>query len=110
MDDIKAPPEIEDLVELPDRPPQTGNPYSKAETLAYWTICERMVDDSVDALDLLSLECGFSWYKVSKLEHQLISLRHTQHHTAQLMDRVRASTGLGVDWVGAGSTADSATS
>lgn len=101
MDDIKAPPEIEELVELPDRPAQTGVPYTKAELLTYWDICEGMIDASVDELNLLDPESGFSWYKLSKLEHQIISLRHIQHHTAQLMDRVRAATGSGIDWVGA---------
>ncbi len=41
------------------------------------------------ALDLTAATSGFSWYPVSKLEHQLISLRHLQHHTAHLIGRVR---------------------
>jgi hypothetical protein len=39
---------------------------------------------------------------VSKLEHQLVSIRHLQHHTAQLADRVRTRVGIGIDWVGHG--------
>jgi antitoxin (DNA-binding transcriptional repressor) of toxin-antitoxin stability system len=39
---------------------------------------------------------------MSKLEHQLVNIRHIQHHTAQLMDRLRASEDIGVKWVGAG--------
>ena len=35
-----------------------------------------MVDAAVDAMDLTATECGFWWYQVSKLEHQLINLRH----------------------------------
>lgn len=106
MDDIPGPPEIDDLVELPHRPPQTGEPYTKTEMLAYWSVCEEMIDDAVDALNLLDPESGFSWYKLSKLEHQIISIRHTQHHTAQLVDRVRAATDTGVDWVSAGRGAE----
>jgi len=101
MDDIPGPPEIDDLVELPQRPPQTGKPYAKEEVLNYWNLCDQSIDSAVDALNLLDTESGFSWYKLSKLEHQFISLRHTQHHTAQLMDRIRAATGSGVDWVSA---------
>ena len=52
-------------------------------------------------MDLLDPQCGFPWYKVSKLEHQLVSLRHVQHHAAQLADRLRAEVDHGVRWVGA---------
>lgn len=81
--------------------PLIPNPYSKAEALAYWRVCSEMVDGAVDALDLESEESGFSWYQVPKLEHQIVNLRHIQHHTAQLADRLRASVDAGVRWVGA---------
>jgi hypothetical protein len=81
---------------LPDIP----DPYTRAQVLTYLTVCDGMVDDAVDALDLDSPESGFSWYKVPKLEHQLISLRHLQHHTGQLQDRLRAAADIGVRWVG----------
>ena len=60
-----------------------------------------MVDDAVAALDLHAPESGFSWYKVSKLEHQIINVRHIQHHTAQLADRLRSAADIGISWVGA---------
>jgi hypothetical protein len=75
--------------------PLIPEPYTKAEVLVYWSFCETMVDDAVDALDLHSQESGFSWYRVSKLEHQIINVRHLQHHTAQLADRLRSAAGLG---------------
>lgn len=81
--------------------PLLPKPYTKAEVLAYWDVCDQMVDEAVDALDLQSPESGFYWYEVSKLEHQLINLRHIQHHAAQLADRLRAAAGLGIGWVGA---------
>jgi hypothetical protein len=81
--------------------PVLPNPYTKAEVLAYWQVCDDFVDAAVDALDLVAPECGFWWYKVSKLEHQLINLRHAQHHAAQLADRLRAATDQHVKWVGA---------
>jgi hypothetical protein len=101
MDDVPAPPEILELTELPHRPPRTGLPYTKTQVLAYWNVCELMIDDAVDALDLLSAESGFSWYKVSKTEHQIVNIRHIQHHTAQLGDRLRKEENIGIDWVGA---------
>jgi hypothetical protein len=84
-----------------DRPPKTGRPYTKAEVLAYWSICESMVDDAVDALDLNDPQSGFSWYRVPKMEHQIINIRHIQYHQAQLADRLRVATGAGVNWAGA---------
>ena len=89
-------------------PPQAGStlplipePYTRAQALAYWGECERMVDGCVDALDLASAESGFHWYKVPKLEHQLVNIRHIQHHTAQLADRLRSALDIGIRWVGA---------
>jgi hypothetical protein len=81
--------------------PLIPKPYTKAEVLAYWNVCEQMVDDAVDALDLDSPDSGFSWYKVSKLEHQIVNIRHIEHHMAQLADRLRSSAGIGIRWVGA---------
>ena len=75
--------------------------YTKAQVIAYLDECFAMVDGAVDALDLDSPVSGFHWYRMSKLEHQLVNLRHLAHHTGQLADRVRASAKQGVRWVGA---------
>jgi hypothetical protein len=81
--------------------PLLPEPYSKVEVLAYWDACDKMVEDAVDAVDVLSPESGFSWYKVSKLEHQIINISHIQHGAAQIADRLRSAVNVGVDWVGA---------
>ncbi len=73
----------------------SGEPYTQAQVLEYWEFCDRMVDDAVDALDLDRTESGFSWYRMSKLEHQLVNIRHIQHHGAQLIDRVRSAADIG---------------
>ncbi len=82
---------------LPLLPP----PYSKMQILTYWRQCDEAMDARVDALDLWSAESGFHWYKLSKLEHQFINIRHIQHGAAQLADRLRSKLDLGVKWVGA---------
>jgi hypothetical protein len=46
---------------------------------------------------------GFDWITMSRGELHLYNLRHLQHHTGQLIERLRAETGDGVDWVGRGS-------
>jgi hypothetical protein len=81
--------------------PLLPRPYTKAEVLAYWDFCDGRMDQWIDALDLSSPKSGFH-YKMSKLEHQILNIRHIQHGAAQLADRVRAAADLGVDWVGAG--------
>jgi hypothetical protein len=89
----------------PPRPgstlPLVPEPYTKAQVTAYWRFCDRMVDGAVDALDLHSPESGFPWYPIPKLEHQIVNIRHIQHHAAQLADRVRTAVDVGVGWVGA---------
>ena len=78
-----------------------GEPYTQAQVLEYLGFCDRMIDDAVDVLDLDSTECGFSWYRMSKLEHQFVNIRHIQHHAAQLIDRVRSAADVGIRWVAA---------
>jgi hypothetical protein len=39
---------------------------------------------------------------MSKIEHQILNVRHIQHGAAQIADRVRTATDVGTDWVGAG--------
>jgi DinB superfamily len=79
---------------------QALTPYSIDDVRAYCAHCEASIDAAVDRLDLTSPDSGFPWYKMSKLEHQLVSLRHIQHHTGQLAERIRQVTGRGVGWVG----------
>lgn len=81
--------------------PEIPSPYSKDEVLEYLAHLDALLDDAVDALDLASPESGFSRYKVSKFEHQVVNVRHLHHHVAQLADRLRAATGTGVRWIGA---------
>jgi len=80
--------------------PLIPKPYTKAQVLEYWRFCEQMIDDAVDKVDLESSQSGFSWYRMSKLEHQFVNLRHIQHHAAQLADRLRSAADVGIKWVG----------
>lgn len=76
------------------------SPYSVDEITAYYHACRQTVDSAVDRLDLSGTESGFSWYTMPKLEHQLVNLRHIQHHTGQLADRLRQVSSRGIRWVG----------
>ena len=79
----------------------SDKPYSRDEVLQYADFCDAALDAAIDAMDVHAAESGFYWYPIPKLEHQLVSIRHIQHHAAQLSDRVRAAKGVGIEWVGA---------
>jgi hypothetical protein len=85
--------------------PLIPTPYTKEQALRYWAIVDGMIDATVDGLDLRRRDCGFPWYKMTKLEHEILSIRHLQHHTAQLLDRLRAARDVGIRWVGKGPAA-----
>ena len=84
----------------PHREPKIGAPYAKSQLLEYWELCDAMVDTAVDQLDLDANECGFPWYKLPKLDHQINNIRHVQHHAALLAGRLRLAQGTDVGWVG----------
>ena len=85
-----------------DRPPNPCEPFTREDILEYWRVCDGMIDAGVDALDLSAAQSGFPWYKMPKLEHQIVNIRHIQHHAAILSSRLRRSAGIEVDWVGSG--------
>ncbi|HEY1922335.1 MAG TPA: DinB family protein [Tepidisphaeraceae bacterium] len=87
------------LPEPPHRQPKIGEPYTKQQIMDYWRICDGMVDATVDQLDLSSPESGFPWYQMPKLDHQIVNIRHIQHHTAILGSRLRP-VGVDVKWRG----------
>jgi hypothetical protein len=80
----------------------TLEPFTPLEVTAYLHDLDARVDELVDRLDLSASESGFPRYQMSKYEHQLVSLRHIQHHLGQLSDRLRQDAGFGVRWVGSG--------
>jgi hypothetical protein len=84
---------------LDSRPTPTGEPYSRAQVLQYLSQCQAMVGPAVDALDLTARNCGFPWYRVSKMEHQMINIRHIQHHTIYLSAALRAAGCAPVEWI-----------
>lgn len=86
----------------PYGPPALGSPYTKTELFDYWRQVSAFVDESVSRLDLDSQESGFHWYKMPKLDHQILNIRHLQHHAAILGFRLRQAGCHAVDWFGTG--------
>jgi hypothetical protein len=99
MDDDPGSSELDDFLELPGRPPQTGEPYSRSDILEYLELCDAAVEAWLDALDLAS-DDGFSWHdpKRTCFEQQVASIRHLQLHATQLADRLPSTAR--VEWVG----------
>ena len=83
----------------PHNQPEVGPPYTQQELLEYVDFVHAEVDARVDLLDLEG-PSGFSWLPFDKTELQLYNIRHLQHHTGELSDRL-GSEGIALDWVGA---------
>jgi hypothetical protein len=73
--------------------------YQKTEMLDYIRFVDGLVDSTVDQLDLDTDDSGFAWYKnISKMSHQLMSLRHIQGHVGQLSELLMQRE-IDIDWV-----------
>lgn len=97
-------PEYEFMGPIPwegNRLPKIGEPYSKAEIVAYIAFCRHLIDQQVPALDLAA-PSGFDWLPMTKFELQLYTIRHLQQHVGELMERLGARAAISVDWVGVG--------
>lgn len=99
--DVQNPDGIAGPADPASAQPLLPTPYTKQQLLDYWALCDARIDAELDAMDLSRTESGFWRYPIPKLEHQLVNLRHIQHHAAQLAARIRAHADVGIDWVGA---------
>lgn len=82
----------------PHKKPNIGEPYAKEEILEYCEMCQKEVEDKIPSLDLTA-DSGFSWLPFKKFELQLYNIRHIQHHTGVLIDRLRNGHDIGVGWI-----------
>lgn len=82
----------------PHRQPEIGEPYTKEDVLAYLNMCQQQVDEKTRQLKLDD-ESGFSWLPFSMLELQIYNIRHIQHHTGELMERLGTRANIDVDWM-----------
>lgn len=80
-------------------PVEVGEPYPKQTILDYLTEIEDRFEAKLTGINW-EAPSGFPWLPMNKLELQFYNLRHLQHHTGQLIERLRRETGNGVGWVG----------
>jgi len=83
----------------PHREPNIGESYTKEDILEYLGVCQNEVEERVSSVNL-EAGSGFDWLPFSKLELQFYNIRHLQHHTGQLIDRLRTKEATGIGWVG----------
>lgn len=74
-------------------------PYSKADLLEYVAFCKEEIGKGTAVLNFTSTNSGFYWLPFGKLELQFYNIRHLQHHTGELCDRLGA-VGIDVEWIG----------
>ena len=85
------------LVSLGDDP---GNEkYTKEEILEYIDYFGGRLDELVDQLNLEATS-GFYWLPFDKLQLQLYNIRHIQHHTGEMCERLGKEGEFEVAWVG----------
>ncbi|TDO23280.1 DinB family protein [Pedobacter duraquae] len=75
--------------------------YTKQDLAAYNLKISEAVQQRIDKLDL-SGPSGFEWLPMNKLELVLYSLRHIQHHTGQLVERLRQNGIKSIAWIDKG--------
>ena len=71
--------------------------YPKVEVLEYFNLIKSKFDARIDETDL-EAESGFHWIPFNKFELMLHNLKHIQHHTGQLYERLRVNK-IPVEWV-----------
>jgi hypothetical protein len=78
--------------------------YDRPTTKSYLQHCRSKAADVIAAetAELLNGPSGFKAREFSRAELHLYSIRHIQHHAAQLSLRLRLDHGVDVPWVGSG--------
>ncbi len=95
-------PFFRDYEELEDREPKLL--YDKEPIKTYLRHCRDKASQVIAAetADTLIAQCGFERRLFSRAELHVYSIRHIQHHAAQLSLRLRIDGNEGVPWVGSG--------
>lgn len=83
----------------PHDKPAIGDPYTRGDVKEYLDFVRRQVRECIPILDL-EADSGFEWLPFGKLELQFYNIRHLQHHTAELYERLGTRAGLDMDWIG----------
>lgn len=71
--------------------------HTKEELLSY---VHSIYDNLVQSIQQLPIDqsSGFEWYPYSRMELHINNIRHIQHHTAQLIERLKVTGITGFSW------------
>jgi hypothetical protein len=91
-----------DYEELEDRKQQLL--YDQPSIKEYLAHCRQkaLVVVAAETADSLAALAGFTWLKFTRAELHAYSIRHIQHHAAQLSLRLRLDFGHDMHWFGSG--------
>lgn len=83
--------------ENPDAGVRVEGFHTKEELLSF---IDQLGSDLQQKMEAIPLEdnSGFEWYPYSRLELHINNIRHIQHHTAQLTERLKAKGIAGFPW------------
>ncbi len=73
--------------------------YSKEQLKSYLSAITATMAGRIGEVSLTE-PCGFYWIKKSKLGLHLYNIRHIQHHTGQLVERLHQNNISGINWKG----------
>lgn len=76
---------------------KSSTAYSKKEIFKYLEFVKSITGDCVDELEL-DAEVGFDWIPFNRFELHIHNIKHIQHHTGQLFERLRTSGNIPVEW------------
>jgi len=76
----------------------TSFQYSKLALLSYVAQTNEDVESQINDKEFYK-PSGFEWLKMNRLEVHLYNLRHLQHHTGQLTERLQQNNVSGLIWV-----------
>jgi len=84
--------------ENPDEGVVVEGYHTQEEILAFIDDIENNLLQTIEFLPLEEYS-GFVWYPYSRMELHINTIRHIQHHTAQLIERLKAKGINGFAWV-----------
>lgn len=83
--------------ENPDEGIQVEGFHTREELVYFIDNVERNLRSAIEALPV-SENSGFEWYSYTRFELHINNIRHIQHHTAQIIERLKAKGVTGFLW------------
>ncbi len=80
------------------QPLTVSTSYSKADLLDYAASILNGLQNAIDNTDLTGAT-GFDWLALTRFGLHLYNIRHIQHHTGQLTERLHQVGIRGINWV-----------